>query len=122
MSFLTREKSTKYHADDRAHDWTLSKASDERLEKWGTDPNCIERDKCATYLANRLAKRAQREAEGQRARAAKREELQDNPFDPRTEVSADANHIAGRIVKNLWIIFVLLPVVLAILFAILTAK
>jgi len=54
-------------------------------------------------------------------------------FDPRTEVSADAIHIAqsarqaaakasGRIVKHLWIIFVLLPVVLGILFAILTAK
>jgi hypothetical protein len=55
------------------------------------------------------------------------------PFDTRTEVSADAYHIvkcaredsreaAGRIVKHLWIIFVLLPVVLGILFAILTAK
>jgi hypothetical protein len=55
------------------------------------------------------------------------------PFDRRTEVSADAYHIvkraredsreaAGRIIKHLWIIFVLLPVVLGILFAILTAK
>ncbi len=48
-------------------------------------------------------------------------------------ISADARYIAdhaslaaqrasGRIVKHLWIIFVLLPVVLGILFAILTAK
>ncbi len=48
-------------------------------------------------------------------------------------ISADAHHIArcaredareasGRIVKHLWIIFVCLPVVLGILFAILTAK
>jgi hypothetical protein len=44
-----------------------------------------------------------------------------NPFDSRTEVSADARHIAGHIVKHLWIIFVLLPVVLGILFAILYA-
>jgi hypothetical protein len=41
------------------------------------------------------------------------------PFDPRLEVSEDARYISGRIVKHLWIIFVLLPVVLAILFAIL---
>jgi hypothetical protein len=48
-------------------------------------------------------------------------------------ISADAHYIArcareaasegsGRIVKHLWIIFVCLPVVLGILFAILTAK
>lgn len=48
-------------------------------------------------------------------------------------ISADARYIAeraaiaakkasGRIVKHLWIIFVLLPVVLGILFAVLTAK
>ncbi|MGO8793534.1 MAG: hypothetical protein ACLQLC_01825 [Candidatus Sulfotelmatobacter sp.] len=42
-------------------------------------------------------------------------------FDPRTEISADAQHIAGRIVKHLWIIFVLLPVVLGVLFLILRA-
>jgi hypothetical protein len=52
------------------------------------------------------------------------------PFEPRTEVSADAHHIAqwagrdadrnaGRIIKHLWIIFVLLPVVLAILYSLL---
>jgi len=41
------------------------------------------------------------------------------PFDPRNEVSADAEYVSGRIVKHLWIIFVLLPVVLGILFAIL---
>ena len=38
------------------------------------------------------------------------------PFDPRKEVSADAKHITGRIVTHLWIIFVLLPMVLAILY------
>jgi hypothetical protein len=38
-------------------------------------------------------------------------------FNPLTDVSADARHIT----KALWIIFVLLPVVLSILFAALTA-
>jgi hypothetical protein len=81
-------------------------------------------------LAERLAKRGTLEPERQKAiaarqeewriaGAAKREGLQDNPFDPRTEVSADARHIAGSIVKHLWIIFVVLPFVLAILYAIL---
>lgn len=44
------------------------------------------------------------------------------PFDPRTDVSADARHVAGRIVKHLWIIFVALPFVLAMLFVILKSR
>lgn len=40
----------------------------------------------------------------------------------RNEVSADARYIAGKIVSHMWIIFVLLPIVLGVLFAILTAK
>jgi hypothetical protein len=40
-----------------------------------------------------------------------REELQNNPFDPRTEISADARHIASKIVIHLWILFVLLPII-----------
>ena len=51
-------------------------------------------------------------------RVATLQELR-SPFDPRNEVSADAEYVSGRIVKHLWIIFVLLPVVLGILFAIL---
>jgi hypothetical protein len=43
----------------------------------------------------------------------KRQHLEENPFDPRTEVSADAQHI----VKHLWIIFVLLPFILGLLYA-----
>ena len=50
---------------------------------------------------------------------AERQESLAKQFDPRTEVSADAQHIAGKIVKHMWIIFVLLPVVLAILLAML---
>ena len=47
--------------------------------------------------------------------ADRRQALQDNPFDPRTEISADAIHIASRVVTHLWIIFVLLPFVLGLL-------
>lgn len=50
-------------------------------------------------------------------------DTKEGEFDPRTEISADAAHIAqcaredaqessGRIVKHMWIIFVALPFVL----------
>jgi hypothetical protein len=57
------------------------------------------------------------------------------PFDPRTDTSADAYHIAGaiakssrenakeasvRIVKHMWIIFVLLPVVFYVVYELAT--
>lgn len=44
------------------------------------------------------------------------------PFNPRNEVSADAQYIAKRIVRTMWTIFVLLPVVIGIIFAIATAR
>jgi hypothetical protein len=37
----------------------------------------------------------------------------------RPQISADAQFVASKIVKHMWIIFVLLPVVLAVLFALL---
>ena len=46
----------------------------------------------------------------------------DIPFDPRTEISADARHIASRIVTHLWILFVLLPVILGLLYALLRSR
>jgi hypothetical protein len=83
---------------------------------------------CARALSERLAERekarSERQAERdvkQAALASRRQALEDNPFDPRTEVSADARHIAGRIVKHLWILFVLLPIVAVILLALLGA-
>jgi hypothetical protein len=42
-------------------------------------------------------------------------------FDARTEVSQDARFVAGRIVRHLWIIFVLLPCLAVLLFEILTS-
>jgi hypothetical protein len=38
--------------------------------------------------------------------------MENTPFDPRTEVSADAKHIASKVVTHLWTIFVLLPIIL----------
>lgn len=119
--FKTKEKSPLYHAASPANYWEWT--SDEELQKWATDPNCIEKDQCAAFLAKREADRqaeiAKRQAERDEARARKRAELQVNPFDPRAEVSADAKHIAGRIITHLWIIFVLLPFVLGLLWALL---
>jgi hypothetical protein len=113
--FKTKEKSTRYHAPV-SQLWAYSI---EDLEKWATDPDCIEKDECAAHLAKRQAEQVRLQAERDEARAKKRAGLQDNPFDPRTEVSADATYTASRIVKHLWIIFVLLPVVLGLLWALL---
>ncbi|HEY2912786.1 MAG TPA: hypothetical protein VGK21_05465 [Candidatus Angelobacter sp.] len=60
----------------------------------------------------RVAERGKRKEE----LAAKRQGLQDNPFDPRTEVSADAKHVAKKVVTHLWILFVALPLVLVLLY------
>jgi hypothetical protein len=107
----------------------LEAASDEQLEKWCNDPNCEESSKAADELAVREKRRAEagthtkalnaRTETLRLERTARRKELEDFPFDPRTEISADAKHIAGRVVTNLWVIFVLLPIVLGILFALL---
>ena len=78
----------------------IMSASDADLERWASDPNCRDSEKCSKALGSRRALR-------ERVKQAKI----DNPFDPRTEVSADAEYIAGRIVKHLWILFVLLPVI-----------
>lgn len=111
--FGAKQKSTRYHGPISQ----LWAASDEDLQKWATDPDCIDQDACGAYLTKRRAEQARLRAERDEARAKKRAELQDNPFDSRAEVSADAKYIAGSIVKHLWIIFVLLPVVLGLLWA-----
>ena len=66
-------------------------------------------------LSGRLASREKVKAALAGGRAAKRQELEDNPFDRRTEVSADAK----RIVAHLWILFILLPIVVGLLLTIL---
>lgn len=52
----------------------------------------------------------------------KRQTSRTLPFDARNEVSADARHIASRIVKHLWIIGVVLPFVGCLLYAALSMK
>ncbi len=99
------------------------------LEKWAANPNCIQSELCAAELEKRR-KRKEALAEASRVRlvveqerlAKRREALELSPFDPRTEISADAKHIARRIVKHMWIIFVLLPVAFGLLYAIVTSK
>jgi hypothetical protein len=83
----------------------LNTTGDLQLESYIVDQRCNQRFACETALAKR--------------RAEKAADLEANPFNPRTEVSADARHVADRIVKHLWIIFVVLPFVLAILYEIL---
>jgi hypothetical protein len=96
----------RYHANDANGGlFYLGYESDEELGKWATDPNCIDATTCALILAERRTNRAAANREKTADRARKRAELQDNPFDPRTEVSADAKHV----VKHLWILLVLLP-------------
>lgn len=103
---------------------------DDQLAKAVNDPNCKNQQECLDALERRKALKAlQEEREAARAvqekirRETVRAELQDNPFDPRHEISADAEHIAkvvgGRIVAHMWIIFVALPFMLGLLYAIL---
>ena|ERR1700733_5918214 len=75
--------------------------SDEVVAKAASDPNCKNQQECLDVLAERKATRAvQEKQEAARAvqekirRETVRAELQDNPFDPRHEISADAKHIA----------------------------
>jgi hypothetical protein len=100
----------------------LQGATTFELEKWSQYPGRADRELCAEILAGRLRTReAKEQAQQQTAKdrlSERRRLIQANRFDPRTEVSADAFHIAGRMVTHMWIIFVLLPVVLVILLAI----
>jgi len=100
----------------------LAKTDD--LIKWASDPDTINQKDCAEELASRK----QREVvtvqghTGEEQRLANgRETLDSNPFDPRIEISADAQYIAGRIIKHLWIIFVLLPFILGLFWVLLRA-
>jgi len=114
----TEMKSKKYHVDWHAAPWFLERSSDQELGKWATDPDCYEMEVCAKALAERLAERDGAEVEHRAAVVAKREDLRDNPFDPRKEVSADARHI----VKHLWILFVLLGFTIGLLLVMLWAS
>src|SRR5579859_956060 len=89
----------------------------EQVQAWASDPNCIEQAEVYDFLIRR-----NQEAATQAQVEANRKALTDHPFDPRTEVSADAQYIARRVATHLWILFVAFPVVLAILFYLLVSK
>jgi hypothetical protein len=101
-------RGTEYESTAVLEKW----ATIEQLEQWAADPNCIEQEVCATLLAKRKEK-----STGLTETAGLAPQV--TLFDPRTEVSADARHIAGKIVMHLWILFVALPIALAILYSIL---
>lgn len=99
---------------------------DEELLRASADPDCTNQQECLETLAHRRQRREQaaenvrnRTEQEKEHRAQVRAELADNPFDPRNEVSQDAIYIAKRIITHLWIIFVLLPVVLVIVYELL---
>ncbi len=89
----------------------VAQATNEELFKAKNDKRLTD----AQYYAIQ-AEIQRRVDEHKEAEAAKVAAL---PFNPKTDVSADAKHVAGQVVKHLWIIFVLLPVVLAILYSLL---
>ena len=96
----------------------IEDATEFQLEQWANDPNCYQQAFCAGELQRRGAKQVPRSDQVDE----RREQLQERPFDPRTEISADASHIASRIVTHLWIIFVLLPFVIGVLYLLVTAR
>jgi|GEM_PF-4157279 len=105
----------------------LEAASDEQLTQWANDPNCKQRDSAEQELADRRKRHGIKEANSKNleaqderrrlARNARRDELLEYPFDPRGEVSADTKYL----VRNLWLIFVLCPIAIVLLYAILFA-
>jgi hypothetical protein len=97
-------------AEDR-----IGQASRQELEKWSNDPDCLEKEPCAQELANRRLKRENPQPRIAQSSSSISPKEHVNPFNPRTEVSADAIFISGRIVKHIWIIFVLLPIVATVL-------
>jgi len=117
MSILAEDPQNRYHAYGKASEEYLRDTPIEQLRKWAADPNCIEREKVAVFLIQE-EEREQRSRELRSERLLKRcRDQEANPCDRRTEVSADARHI----VKNIWIIFVILPICLYVLFLVFAA-
>lgn len=104
---MATDKGKSYHALMGAS-WKLPESSEDDLIRWANDPNCLDHEKCAEILKERSINVAGRFE-------ARRQELQRNPFDPRTEVSAGEQ----KIVNTLWLIFIVVPLVLGVIYAIL---
>ncbi len=120
-----------FPADDQAR--ILDSAAQVDLEKWASDSECKQQVPCIKELRKRRSNAAKSSVPGWTA-AMSEATLTNAPtaemlFEPRTDISADAKHIASaversgrRIVTHLWILFVALPAVVGILYAILTSK
>lgn len=96
------------------HELRGGRATVDELQQCASDPNCRNADECRLLLTERDAHLKELDEAERLRREAVRAELQENPFDPRKEVSADAK----QIVKHLWIIFVVLPSIWVILYEI----
>jgi hypothetical protein len=110
----TEGAEAKYHSQYSRH------STDKQLEKWASDPNCIEMEECAKTLARRRARRD----EDAQALVARKKALEENPFDHRTETTADINVVsadAKYIVKHLWIMFIVIPFVVGLVLMIANA-
>jgi hypothetical protein len=112
---FTSKEPKPYHVSVETRQW----ASDQDLEKWSKDTLCLEMTQCAELLVKRAAKREAARLAKIEQLAERKKALDEKPFDARTEISADARHIASRIVTQLWVIFVLLPIVLVLLYELL---
>jgi hypothetical protein len=99
----------------RTAEYAVSGATDRDLERWSNDANCLDAQLCAAERASRAKLK-----EGTFAGMPEAITHVQSAFDPRREISADAQYIAGRIVTHLWVIFVLLPFVLGFLWYLLT--
>jgi len=53
--FKQKQKGPSYHIPSYRSEWHILRSTTEDLERWASDPNCIEKDQCAAVLAERLA-------------------------------------------------------------------
>ncbi len=91
---------TRYHAP--AKHWWPS-LSEENLEGWASDPDCIESNEVAAYIAVRRASGVHLVGSGR--------PTTEKCFDPAFEVSADAHYITSRVTTNLWLLGIILVLV-----------
>jgi len=93
--------------------WEPFHASDEVLKEWagGEDQTTAE------VARAEIARRAEVGAEAIRQKAERAPRVEIPPFDPRTEVSADAK----RIVLDLWLVVLIVPIALWIIYSMLSA-
>jgi len=113
QSMTAQIETTPYHIKkpwNASCGYVLLQASQEQVEKWATDPNCIEKASAAYQLEYR-----QNQSEPQRSW----EEAGVNRRPQRRLYLLDTD--TEKITSALWIVFVILPVFLGSLYATITA-